>query len=108
MLTIRANRYATILLTQKKTEDSYRWYKKGRQALPFFGRSATTTATDADAGSTDEDRVKMQMQLDVQTLGADAESLGVDVEGSEVFASLRNATKDAPTAPVAGAVEEKQ
>lgn len=85
------NRYATILLTQKKTEDSYRWYKKGRQALPFFGRGATGAE---EGASTDEDRVKMQMQLDVQTLGKDAESLGVDVEGSEAFGSLRNATAD--------------
>lgn len=92
-----SRRYATILSTQKKTEDSYRWYKKGRQALPFFGRGSTTAG--ADEGGSEEDRVKMQMQLDVQTLGKDAEALGVDIEGSEAFASLRNATADtaAPT-----------
>ncbi|GAA5853661.1 hypothetical protein JCM5353_001396 [Sporobolomyces roseus] len=84
-----AGRYAAILSTQKKTEDSLRWLKKGRQGLSFFGRAASSTPED---GSTDDDRVKMQMQLDVETLGGDAKELGVDVEGSEAFAGLRKAT----------------
>lgn len=82
-------RYAAILSTQKKTEDSLRWLKKGRQGLSFFGRAASSTPED---GSTDDDRVKMQMQLDVETLGSDAKELGVDVEGSDAFAGLRKAT----------------
>ncbi|GAA5906257.1 uncharacterized protein JCM6883_005490 [Sporobolomyces salmoneus] len=84
-----AGRYAAILSTQKKTEDSLRWLKKGRQGLSFFGRAASSTPED---GSTDDDRVKMQMQLDVETLGSDAKELGVDVDGSEAFAGLRKAT----------------
>ncbi|KAK4050873.1 hypothetical protein OIV83_003295 [Microbotryomycetes sp. JL201] len=92
-----ASRYATILSTQKKTEDSYRWYKKGRQGLSFF-RSSTPTpqpATEDEQG----DKVRMQMQLDAETLARDARSLGVDVDGSEPFKSLTTAITD-------GAVDE--
>ncbi|GAA5969864.1 hypothetical protein JCM11641_008068 [Rhodosporidiobolus odoratus] len=84
-----AGRYAAILSTQKKTEDSLRWLKKGRQGLSFFGRAASSTA---QSDESDDDRVKMQMQLDVETLAQDAIELGVDVEGSEAFAGLRKAT----------------
>ncbi|GAA6009286.1 hypothetical protein JCM11491_004257 [Sporobolomyces phaffii] len=84
-----AGRYAAILSTQKKTEDSLRWLKKGRQGLSFFGRATSAAPED---GSTDDDRVKLQMQLDVETLGGDAQELGVDVEASEAFAALRKAT----------------
>lgn len=38
----------------------------------------------------------MQMQLDVATLAQDAEGLGVDVEASDAFKTLRGATQDAP------------
>ncbi|CEQ41823.1 SPOSA6832_03571, partial [Sporobolomyces salmonicolor] len=93
---LRSN-YAAILSTQKKTEDSLRWLKKGRQGLSFFGRAASSTADD---GSTDDDRVKMQMQLDVETLSKDAQALGVDVDRSEAFRGLRKAT--------VGAEEEKK
>ncbi|GAA6002082.1 hypothetical protein JCM10207_003064 [Rhodosporidiobolus poonsookiae] len=82
-----ASRYAAILSTQKKTEDSLRWLKKGRQGLSFFGRS-----TPAAPDESDDDRVKMQMQLDVETLAQDARELGVDVDGSEAFGALRRAT----------------
>ncbi|GAA5933962.1 COG2 family protein [Sporobolomyces koalae] len=85
-----AGRYAAILSTQKKTEDSLRWLKKGRQGLSFFGRAASATA--AEDAPSDDDRVKMQMQLDVETLGADAKELGVAVDDSEAFAALRKAT----------------
>ncbi|BGP06652.1 hypothetical protein JCM10049v2_002476 [Rhodotorula toruloides] len=85
-----AGRYTSILSTQKKTEDSLRWLKKGRQGLSFFGRAATAS-TGAEDGSSDDDRVKMQMQLDVETLAKDAEELGVDVEGCEAFRTLRRA-----------------
>ncbi|GAA6002288.1 COG2 family protein [Rhodotorula paludigena] len=84
-----AGRYAAILSTQKKTEDSLRWLKKGRQGLSFFGRA---TSTAPDDGSTDDDRVKQQMQLDVEALAEDAKALGVDVDASEAFQGLRRAT----------------
>ncbi|GAA5884786.1 hypothetical protein JCM6882_005394 [Rhodosporidiobolus microsporus] len=85
-----AGRYAAILSTQKKTEDSLRWLKKGRQGLSFFGRAGSSASAQPD--ESDDDRVKMQMQLDVETLAKDAESLGVDVDGSEAFGGLRRAT----------------
>jgi hypothetical protein len=84
------NSYAAILSTQKKTEDSLRWLKKGRQGLSFFGRAASSSTT--EEGGSDDDRVKIQMQLDVETLGIDAKELGVDIEESEAFAGLRKAT----------------
>ncbi|GAA6061648.1 hypothetical protein JCM10212_002525 [Sporobolomyces blumeae] len=84
-----AVRYAAILSTQKKTEDSLRWLKKGRQGLSFFGRA---TSSSTDDGSTDDDRVKLQMQLDVEALGDDAREVGVDIESSEAFGALRKAT----------------
>ncbi|GAA5842321.1 hypothetical protein JCM11251_003984 [Rhodosporidiobolus azoricus] len=84
-----AGRYAAILSTQKKTEDSLRWLKKGRQGLSFFGRAASSAQQPDES---DDDRVKMQMQLDVETLAKDAETLGVDIAGSEAFGGLRRAT----------------
>ncbi|BGP23394.1 hypothetical protein JCM10295v2_002290 [Rhodotorula toruloides] len=85
-----AGRYTSILSTQKKTEDSLRWLKKGRQGLSFFGRAAAS-ASPAEDGGSDDDRVKMQMMLDVETLAKDAEELGVDIEGSEAVRTLRKA-----------------
>ncbi|BGP46800.1 hypothetical protein JCM10450v2_002648 [Rhodotorula kratochvilovae] len=86
-----AGRYAAILSTQKKTEDSLRWLKKGRQGLSFFGRAASA-ATGADDGPSDDDRVKAQMQMDVEALAEDAKRLGVEVDESEAFGALRRAT----------------
>ncbi|KAK4047210.1 hypothetical protein OIO90_006273 [Microbotryomycetes sp. JL221] len=89
-----ASRYATILSTQKKTEDSYRWYKKGRQGLSFFGRSTTPAPTTDEGEGQDGDKVRMQMQLDANTLKDDARSLGVDVDQSEPFRNLITAISD--------------
>ena len=86
-------RYASILSTQKKTEDSLRWLKKGRQGLSFFGRGGAATPT--DDGVSDDDRVRMQMQLDVATLAKDAEALGVDVLHMTAFEGLKGAIVDA-------------
>ncbi|GAA5898368.1 hypothetical protein JCM8208_006959 [Rhodotorula glutinis] len=85
-----AGRYAAILSTQKKTEDSLRWLKKGRQGLSFFGRAASSAP--ADDGPSDDERVKAQMQLDVEALAGDAVALGVEVDQSEAFQALRRAT----------------
>ncbi|GAA5925591.1 hypothetical protein JCM3775_001450 [Rhodotorula graminis] len=85
-----AGRYAAILSTQKKTEDSLRWLKKGRQGLSFFGRAASSAP--ADDGPSDDERVKAQMQLDVEALARDAVALGVDVDESDAFQALRRAT----------------
>ncbi|GAA6031739.1 hypothetical protein JCM8097_001962 [Rhodosporidiobolus ruineniae] len=85
-----AARYTAILSTQKKTEDSLRWLKKGRQGLSFFGRAASSTPQPDES---DDDRVKQQMQVDVEALARDAEELGVDVGGSGAFEGLRRATR---------------
>ncbi|GAA5872300.1 hypothetical protein JCM8547_004805 [Rhodosporidiobolus lusitaniae] len=88
-----AARYAAILSTQKKTEDSLRWLKKGRQGLSFFSRGSSASNDQQQPGESDDDRVKMQMQLDVETLAKDAEGLGVEVGRMEAFERLRRATR---------------
>lgn len=88
-------RYTTILSTQKKTEDSLRWLKKGRQGLSFFGRAVGGGGGSGAGGEEggEDDRVKMQMQLDVETLAQDAVALEVAVEESEAFLALKRAAK---------------
>jgi conserved oligomeric Golgi complex subunit 2 len=70
----------------KKTEESLKRLKKGKKsAFSLFGNP---TATDKDAENRDEDRIRTQMILDVNAFGKDAESLGVDVLGFDVFKTL--------------------
>lgn len=89
-LTDSCTRYAAILASQKKTEDGLRRLKKSRQGISFFSR--TTAATDDP--SVDDSKVKMQMLLDVDSLGKDARTLGVDVTDNIAFEALRNAIVD--------------
>ncbi|SCZ93005.1 BZ3501_MvSof-1269-A2-R1_Chr1-1g00545 [Microbotryum saponariae] len=90
-----AQRYATVLSAQKKTDESLRWYKKGRSAgLSLFGRGSTTTSSTTDDPSPDDDRVKQQMQMDIEALAQDARTLGVDTLSSAAFGLLRNALTD--------------
>lgn len=88
-----AGRYASIVSSQKRTEDSLRWFKKGRQGtLSFFGRGNSVQSP--DDGSTEDDKVKMQMQLDIDQLGKEALTVGVDVGKMGAWEALRNATED--------------
>jgi hypothetical protein len=76
-------RYAFYLTAMKKTEESLRRLKKGRQsAFSLFGN--TTAGNDED-----EERIRNQMILDVDAFGRDAESLGVSPHASEAFKSLK-------------------
>lgn len=71
----------------KKIEDSLRRYKKGKKsAFSLFGVSATSQSEEEK----DEGRIRAQMMLDVQALGRDAASLGVDLERSVAYGSLRD------------------
>ncbi|KZO95535.1 COG complex component [Calocera viscosa TUFC12733] len=79
-------RYTTILVDMKKTEDSLRRLKQGKKtAFSLFGSS---TASPKEEEGKDEERVKKQMFLDVTALGKDAETLGVNTGESESFRGL--------------------
>ena len=66
----------------KKTEESLRRLKKGRQsAFSLFGSSGP-------ANDEDEERIRTQMILDVEAFGRDAASLGVNLQANEMFKSL--------------------
>lgn len=99
-------RYASILASQKKTEDGLRWLKKGKgiSSLSFFGRSTPTPTTDAGGEEEESKRVNHQMWIDVRALCADARTLGVDLEGREAFKALRALTGDGGAVVVPEAV----
>jgi hypothetical protein len=66
----------------KKTEESLRRLKKGRQtAFSLF--SGTGAGNDED-----EERIRTQMILDVDAFARDAETLGVDPTASQAFKVL--------------------
>jgi len=69
----------------KKTEDSLRRYKKGKiSAFSLFGGGSTK---DNEEGK-DEERVRAQMVLDVQALGKEGSSLGVNLETNQAYTAL--------------------
>ena len=76
-------KYITYVTAMRKKEESLRKLKKGKKT-PFslFGGGPKE-----DDGR-DEERIRQQMVLDVEAFGKDAETLGVDVQGSEGFKSL--------------------
>ena len=73
----------------KKTDDSLKRLKKGRQGFSLFGSRAAEEAPEVE-----EDRVKVQMQADVEALIFAAKSLGVDVDSSEALKALRAIASD--------------
>lgn len=99
-------RYASILASQKKTEDGLRWLKKGKgiSSLSFFGRSTPTPATEAGGEEEESKRVNHQMWIDVRALCADARTLGVELEGREAFKALKTLTGDGSAVAVSEAV----
>ena len=82
-------RYTTVLATMKKTDDSLKRLKKGRQGFSLFGSRAAEEAPEVE-----EDRVKVQMQADVEALIFAAKGLGVDVDSSEALKALRAIASD--------------
>jgi hypothetical protein len=69
----------------KKTEESLRRLKKGQTATFSLFKSANNGK---DEEMRDQERIRTQLIVDVNAFGKDAESIGVDVLGSQVFASL--------------------
>jgi hypothetical protein len=76
----------------KKSEDSLRRLKKGRQGFSLFGNRSVQD--DQKQATGEEEKVKVQMNIDVEALARDARGVGVDVENLAVFDSLRTAILD--------------
>jgi hypothetical protein len=83
-------RYASVIATMRKSEDSLRRLKKGRQGFSLFGNRSVQEGQSQTSGE-EEDRVKAQFLLDVDALARDAASLGVQVEAVPALESLRAA-----------------
>ena len=80
-------RYIYYLSNMKKTEESLRRLKKGRKTtFSLFGGGGNAKDDDGK----DEERIRTQMILDVNAFGKDAQALGVQLEKSETFGSLRD------------------
>lgn len=80
-------RYIFFLTAMKKTEESLRRLKKGKKsAFTLFGSSSSSRDDD---GRADEEKIRTQMILDVEAFGKDAESLGVSVNDSYTYRSLK-------------------
>ena len=70
----------------KKTEVSLRRLKKGRTStFSLFGGGSSN-----DDGKADEEKIRAQMILDVTAFGKDAASLGVVLENSATYQTLKD------------------
>ncbi|KAL4073878.1 oligomeric golgi complex component, COG2-domain-containing protein [Scleroderma citrinum] len=76
-------RYSQYLTAMKKTEESLRRLKKGKKTT--FGIFQSSNTQDDDK---DEERIQVQMMLDVEALGQDAQSLGIDTRSVESYTQL--------------------
>lgn len=76
-------KYIFYVTAMRKKEESLRKLKKGKKpAFSLFGGAPK------EEDGRDEERIRQQMVLDVEAFGKDAETLGVDVQGSASFRSL--------------------
>ncbi len=76
-------KYIFYVTAMRKKEESLRKLKKGKKpAFSLFG------GMPKEEDGRDEERIRQQMVLDVEAFGKDAETLGVDVQGSASFKSL--------------------
>ena len=79
-------RYIYFLNAMKKTEVSLRRLKKGRTStFSLFGGGSSN-----DDGKADEEKIRAQMILDVTAFGKDAALLGVSIEGSATYHTLKD------------------
>jgi len=76
--------YATILSSVRKTEDLLRRHRKSKKnTFSLFGSGAGKEDVEVE-----EERFRGQMMVDANALKADAEALGVEVEGLEGWKEL--------------------
>ncbi|KAF8342152.1 oligomeric golgi complex component, COG2-domain-containing protein [Cantharellus anzutake] len=83
-------KYSSYLIGMKKTYDSIRRYKKGKQsAFMLFG--STSRNQQLDEQGREEARIRAQMIIDVEALGQEASSLDglINVQASEEYRELR-------------------
>lgn len=82
-----ASEYYTQVVKTKKQEEALRRLKQPKRATGFslFGGGVGRGQDDSKA----DERIQAQIVLDVETLGKDAASLGVDVESSEAYRMLK-------------------
>lgn len=74
----------------RKVEDSLRKLKKGKGrqgGFSLFGSKPSTPSNDPN--EPEDDRVMVQMRRDVEAFLADAQELGVGLEGSEELQALQ-------------------
>lgn len=80
--------YAAILSSVRKTEDLLRRHRKGKKTtFSLFGSGSSN----ASAGSSveEEERFKTQMLTDIEALGRDARTLGIDVDEMSGWTALK-------------------
>jgi hypothetical protein len=93
LIVLWISRYIYYLTAMKKTEESLRRLKKGRQAgFSLFGSGSSGTGGSEE----DEERIRVQMILDVELFGKDAKSLNVDLDTSEGFKALNEMVRANP------------
>jgi len=83
-------KYSSYLIGMKKTYDSIRRYKKGKQsAFMLFGSSPRNQQIDEEGH--EEARIRAQMVLDVEALGKDASTLDslINIDASTEYRELR-------------------
>ncbi|KAE9411437.1 COG complex component [Gymnopus androsaceus JB14] len=84
-------KYISHVSTLKKAEDSLRRLKRGTKSTTF---SLFGSASPKDDEGRDEERIQAQLILDVEALGKDAETLGINVVNIEAFVALNNLVRN--------------
>ena len=82
------SRFASHYKAMRKNEELLRRLKKGKKSAFSLFSSASSAASSDDL--IDEDRVRTQVLLDVDALGKDAAAIGVSLEDSHAYKTLRS------------------